>query len=162
MPKLRQHVDVEGTKTLPDVKIPVTGNVSREDFKVDEIETDSLRVGDFNAHAEQLRFNEEPVTIFLHETTNPNEEQYVFCAVNCEYPIPGIPWLKRGQQYTIARKFVANLATARVTSYTQPFSRETNDRANYMRPHSAVRYPFSVIEDKNPLGGPWLRSLMGQ
>ncbi len=163
MPKLRQQLEVNGTITLPDVEIPVSGDLNKDTLHVQEIETENItRVGDPDQFRKDLAFAEEMVTIFLHESTNPNEEQYVFCAVNCEYPIPGIPWMKRGRQYTIARKFVANLATARVTNYTQPFAKETNDRANYMRPHSAVRYPFSVIEDKNPLGAPWLKSLMGQ
>lgn len=152
--------DVVESKDLPDVAIPVSGDVSRDDVKIQEVEVHA-NMADFNAKAEELKFMEEPVTVHIHESTNPNDETYVLCRVSGEDVFPGNPYLKRGQQYTIKRKFVLNLLTAKTVSFSQPFKGEANDRANVLRPHAAVRYPFSVISDQNPKGAKWLAQLMG-
>lgn len=158
MPKI--SLDVTGDKqTLPDVKIPVSGDVSKVDTTLQEIEVPT-DLSSIKETARQLAFMEEPVTIQVHESTNPNDELYVFCGVNGEYPTPGNPWLKRGQQYTIARKFVANLFTAKTVSFTQPFKTELTDKANYMRPQTAVKYPFSVVSDSQQ-GMKWVQQMMG-
>ncbi len=58
-------------------------------------------------YVKTLAFMEEPVTIMIHETTNPNDQQMCFLAVNGQGAGPGgVAWLKRGDQYTMARKFV--------------------------------------------------------
>ena len=159
MAKLK--LDVEGSTTLEDVKIPVSGALDAAKLMdVKEIETglDMSNIGEFAA---ELAFMEEPVTIHLHESTNPQDEPWVFCGVNGEYPTPGNPWLKRGMDHVIKRKFVNNLFTAKKVSYSQPFARETSDKANYMRPHTAVHYPFSIVADSNPKGATWARQMMG-
>jgi hypothetical protein len=33
---------------------------------------------------------------------------------------------------------------------------------NNMVPRHALRYPFTVIEDRNPKGGPWLRNILAE
>ena len=158
MPRL--NIDVSGdTTTLPDVKIPVVGDVDSVDKKVQEIEvhTDMTRITE---KAAALAFFEEPVVIHLHESSNPQDELYVFCAVNGEGAQPGNPWLKRGKQHTIKRKFVANLLTAKTISFTQPYKGDLTDKSNYMRPQSAVKYPFSIVKD-SPQGMKWAQQLMG-
>lgn len=156
MPKI--NLDVGDTKTLSDVEIPVAGKLKRDELKINEVEVQT-DMAPHNEKAAMLAFMEEPVTIFVHETTNPNEEQFCFNGVNGEYPVPGVPWLQRGKEYTVKRKFVANWLTAKTTTYTQPFAKETTDKANYMRPHTAVRYPFSIIQDSQK-GMAWAKELM--
>ena len=161
MPRgVKKEVEVNQSYNLPDVNVPVSGAVSRDDVKIQEVETYSNMV-DFNDKAAQLAFNEEPVTIHLHESTDPNAEPMVYCAVNGEGAQPGNPYLIRGRTYTLKRKFVGVLANARTVTYSQPYRDEGSERANMMRPHAAQRYPFSVIEDKNPKGVAWLKQLMG-
>lgn len=150
--------DVNVQSTGPDVEIPVSGELKREDL-VQEIEVES-NLASFNEKAAALAFLEEPVDIFLHESTNPNEEPVVFLQVSGEPAQPGNPYLIRGKNYTVKRKFVEQLIRAKTVSYTQPFAREVDDRANHMRPHVAMRYPFSVQYDPNPRGAKWLRELM--
>lgn len=160
MPKLK--LDVTGEETPQDIAIPLTGSIDRAEMaaKIQEIEPVTDMSRDVTALAAELAFMEEPVTIHVHESTNPNDELYVFCGVNGEYPIPGNPWLKRGTDYTIKRKFVLNLLTAKTVSFTQPYKDQAGDQANTMRRHAAVKYPFSVIQDPNPKGSAWLKQVM--
>lgn len=161
MPRgVKTEVEVNQSYNLPEVNVPVSGAVSRDDAKIQEIET-YHNMAEFNDKAEMLKFMEEPVTIHLHESTDPAAEPMVYCAVNGEGVQPGNPYLIRGKTYTVKRKFVSVLANAKTVTYSQPFRDETSERANVLRPHAAQRYPFSVIEDKNPRGSKWLQQLMG-
>lgn len=155
------NIDVGGGKDLPDVKIPVSGALDTDDLlKVNEIEVESSTVDSMDRIA-MLAFFEEPVKIRIHETTNPADDQLVFCSVNGEGADQGNPWLVRGRDYVLKRKFVNDLFTSRRMTYSQPYKDETKEKANYMRPHSAVRNPFSVIADSNPKGVAWLQQING-
>jgi len=65
-------------------------------------------------HLENLKFNEEVLTIMLHDTTDPTAD-----------PIPYVindgrrQAFIRGQEQQVKRKFVEVLARMKVTSYTQ-------------------------------------------
>ena len=153
-----KSTDVNVQSSGPDIEIPLDGVVKREDL-VAEVEP-VHNLADFDQKAQMLAFLEEPVEIFLHESTNPNEEPVVFLQVSGEPAQPGNPYLIRGKQYTVKRKFVEQLVRAKTVSYSQPFKGELNDNVNSMRPHIAMRYPFSVVRDANPKGGKWLSQLM--
>lgn len=158
MPKIKMEVQSEVKTT--DINIPVAGAVDRADIQVQMVEPHTDMSRDVSSLAAELAFMEEPVTIHLHESTNPNDELYVFCGVNGEYPTPGNPWMKRGTDYTIARKFVLNLLTAKTVSFTQPYRDQPGDQANNLRRHAAAKYPFSIMHDPNPKGGAWMKQVM--
>lgn len=115
-----------------------------------------------NDKAEKLKFLEEPVRVFLYEG-GKNDMPFVHLQVNGECALPGNdPRVMRGQEHTLKRKFVESLARMRSVSYSQPFAGIDAARENVYRPQVSVQYPFSVIQDPNPKGGAWLKSIMGQ
>lgn len=133
--------------------MPMTGplaNMARPDHEI--IVADGPSLGDY---AEQLAFNEEPVRVVVHESTDPNAEPLVDLYCN------GVPQrLFRGQEQVVKRKYVEILALARQTSITTHTATNGDNTVNRINKHSAVRYPFSVLEDRNPKGSAWLKKLM--
>jgi len=109
--------------------------------------------------AAALAFMEEKITILVHESTDPNSDQLVFTAVN------GInQYFIRGKQQEVRRKYVNVLANAKETGYIQRVgvNEATGNVTQKMIPHTALKYPFSVIEDRNPNGSAWLRQALNQ
>jgi hypothetical protein len=106
--------------------------------------------------ADQMKFNEEPVKIVVHDSTEKNAERVVEVWNN------GISQrFIRGQEQVVKRKFMEVLARAKITSYTQEKVRDEDGNESYRNiPHTALRYPFSVIEDLNPRGREWLRTVL--
>jgi hypothetical protein len=107
---------------------------------------------------EALRFNEEVLTVMVHDTTNPSEE-----------PIPEV-WndgivqrFIRGREQQVKRKYVEILARAKRTTRGNEKYKDLNGDDAYRYPaHTALRYPFSVINDPNPKGRDWLRGILAQ
>lgn len=161
MPRGVYQRDVNVQTTGPDVVIPVDGNISRDEFKINEIEP-QRDVYSVNDKAKMLAFMEEPVDIFLQEAANPAEEPAVFLSVSGEPAQPHNPWLLRGRSYTLKRKFVAQLLAARTISYSQPFKADNDPtKVNMLRPQMGMKYPFSVLKD-TPEGSKWIQSMMGR
>lgn len=103
-----------------------------------------------------LAFMEMPVTVQIHTTTDPTAEQ-VFDITNGGKR----ELFRRGETKTVARKFVNILASAKITTYTQ--QRRRNDEGimeDVQVPRTALRYPFSVLDDKHPRGADWLRATL--
>ena len=103
-----------------------------------------------------LAFMELPVTVEIHTTADPTAEQ-VFTVTNGGKR----EFFKRGETKTVARKFVNILACSKITSFTQ--QRRRNDEGimeDVQVPRTALRYPFSVVEDSHPRGRDWLRATL--
>lgn len=109
-------------------------------------------------YAKQLAFNEELVTVMVHETAEENAAPLVDVYVN------GISqFFPRGEPVTCKRKFVEGLVRAKPTAIsTDVRERNSENPQNVINRRSALRYPFSVIEDKNPNGGAWLRKVLAE
>lgn len=111
----------------------------------------------------QLAFYEEPLVINIHESSDMNApEKYVFLSVNGRGAGPnGLNWVPRGQNVTVARKYVEVLARARPAKYDSIEKvNEVGDREVIYPRSSSLRYPFSVISDPNPKGAAWLSKLL--
>lgn len=106
--------------------------------------------------AEALAFNEEKVKVMIHESTDENAENPVQLCVNGRNQ-----FLFRGQPLVIRRKYLEVLARAKGTRYAQR-KEGTAEQQNMMLPHSALKYPFTVIEDPNPKGAAWLQGILNQ
>lgn len=108
--------------------------------------------------AEQMAFNEEAIEIMVHESTDKNAEIVV------EVFNGGVPQrFIRGQKQMVKRKFVEVLARAKETRYSQEKVRDDDGNESYRNvPHTALRYPFSVISDANPRGRDWLTSVLAE
>jgi hypothetical protein len=68
----------------------------------------------------------------------------------------------RGQAQWVRRKFLAPLARAKVTTYTQrTVTGEDGHRLIVNIPHTTLLYPFTVIQDTEK-GKRWLRSILAE
>lgn len=109
-------------------------------------------------YAKALAFMEEPVTVMVHETGDTNETPLVDVYVN------GVAqYFVRGEPITCKRKYVEGLVRAKPTAIsTDVRERNSENPQNVIHRRSALRYPFSVVEDKNPNGGAWLRKILAE
>jgi len=111
-----------------------------------------------NEYAKALAFMEEPVTVLVHEAATDNETPLVDVYVNgvAQYFI-------RGEPVTCKRKYVEGLCRAKPTHIsTSVEERNSENPSNKVSRRSSLRYPFSVIEDKNPNGAAWLRKTLAE
>ena len=108
--------------------------------------------------ADQMEFNEEELTILIHETTNPSDDPVPF-VINGGRRQAFI----RGREQKVKRKYVEVLARMKVTTYTQEKYRDSQDiDAIRNVPHTALKNPFSVIHDPNPRGHAWLKGILSE
>ena len=111
-----------------------------------------------NEKLAMLAFMEEPVTVHIHTTTDPQAEQ-VFALNNGG----AREFFRRGETKVVPRKFVDILATRKLTNYTQNRVKNAQgEMEDVQMPHTALLYPFSVVEDKNPRGNSWLQFALAQ
>lgn len=108
--------------------------------------------------ADMLRFMEEELIVVVHQTTDP-----------AEAPMPQIindgrsQFFIRGEEQKVKRKFVEVLARAKRTTYTQVKTKDAEGNEFYKNiPHTALRYPFAVIQDPNPRGRDWLKAILAE
>jgi hypothetical protein len=152
-----------------DIELPNTGDVRIkataqgieriEDTSEIDIMQDNRDVSDLAA---QLAFLEEPVTITIHETSDPNPEP-VFLAVNGVGPLEnGVPWLPRGRELTIKRKFVEALLRAKVTTYGSKEIIQDGERMFVHPSKTSLKYPFSIVRDDNPKGRAWFTQIVNE
>ncbi len=105
-----------------------------------------------------LAFMEEPVSIHIHSVTDPTAEQVFQIFNNGQSET-----FKRNETKTVKRKFVDCLATRKLTTFTQERRRgEDGVMHDVQIPHTALKYPFSVVEDRHPRGADWLRAVLAQ
>lgn len=107
--------------------------------------------------AEQESFMQEPVTVMVHESTDQNDSELVQVSINGR-----TQFFARGRPQTVRRCYVERLARAKKTAYSQTLDDRLGEAMNVMKPHHALRYPFSVIEDANPKGSAWLRGILAE
>lgn len=107
---------------------------------------------------ELMRFNEDELEVHVH-LTNEKEAEAVF-----EVSVNGrSEFFRRGERKKCRRKFVEQMARAKITTYAQE-RRGTADGEMYdvQIPTTALRYPFSVLKDPHPRGADWLESVLAQ
>lgn len=117
------------------------------------------RVGEHalqSEHTLMLAFMNEPVSVRIGTSTDPNAEQVFELNINgkCEL-------FRRGETKTVPRYFVDRLARLKETGYK---AREVFDkegiRSYVYDPSTALKYDFAVVRDANPLGESWLSSVL--
>lgn len=107
---------------------------------------------------EMLAFMAEPVTVHILPTTDPSAEQVFEIGNNGDKVV-----FKRGETKTVQRRFVNELATRKVTTYTQQFKPDQwGVPIQVQVPHTALRYPFQVVQDNHPRGADWLKFTLAQ
>ena len=119
----------------------------------------------FNEKAAKLALMEEQVRVIIYEDTNQNNpEPMVFLAVNGEGAGPHkTPWVPRGVEITIKRKFVERLLRAKPVSFKSSIRQNAmGEKESVYSRSSALKYPFSVIHDDNPRGPAWMKQVMAE
>lgn len=138
---LHKDFDVTDPAELPRLMI---GEIGKATAGI-QVEKDS------GLNMENNLFMEEPVTIHVHGDNSPGSLEVIVITVNgINQPII------RGRDQVVKRKYVEALARSRVTGYTQHVPDASRPEAIQMVPSSAMTYPFSVREDRNPKGRAWL------
>lgn len=116
---------------------------------------DSVLTGD---KAEVEAFMAEKIHVIVLDSADPTEDDVVQTWVNGRVQrfIRGVPqWVKRC--------YVEALARSKRTTYRQVLDERMGVQAfNQMRPNHTLAYPFTVLEDRNPKGPAWLRSILAE
>lgn len=154
MTKKRLDTRDEKTGQTVTTNVPTEGRLDRSSLEDDLEIIQEQRMKD---KAEALAFMEEPVRILVHESTDEMATEVVELNVN------GVnQFIIRGREQVVRRKFVECLARARQASIRTRTGVQGDQVINQIRQHTAVRFPFSIVEDRNPRGHDWLRALLAQ
>lgn len=150
----------------PDVILPATGSVTRESEIIQS-------VGE-SVHSDmvsELAFMEEPMTIYIEPSGSEDSEQFAQVAVNGKgaevfdantgkwYPIGYLPV---GKEITTKRKYVEVLARSKPQKVKTRVDDPRGDPRNVVQRFTHSRFPFSVLEDKNPKGRAWLSRIKAE
>jgi hypothetical protein len=103
------------------------------------------------------KFMQEMVTVMVADSNDENDTELVQVSVNGNRQ-----FFQRGRPQEVKRYFVERLARAKRTTYSQNLDERQGEAMNNMIPRHALRYPFTVVEDKNPKGGAWLRGILAE
>jgi len=137
---------VEVSSNLPEHKL----NVTDEGLSVE-----SLVTTDFKREITEEAFFNEIVVIEVADSTDENANPLPILTVGEQRQ-----FIPRGIRVGVKRKFVEVLARCKETKYRQNRPDPANPDYMEMIPKTALAYPFSVIEDKNPKGAAWLRAII--
>ena len=119
-------------------------------------------------YADALAFNREPITIGIEPCAEENPPLFIDCWVNgkgCEIFQNG-QWLALGAfpvgvEIVTRRMYVEVLARAkRMTVRTLIHNPTAEKPKNRIHRSVSQRAAFTVIEDRNPKGAAWLRSVV--
>lgn len=106
----------------------------------------------------RLAFDKEIVEIHIAETNEEQADPRIEVGVNGQQFV-----MLRGNNYKVPRYVVEGLCRAKPFAYAnQEYTTDEGVRKVRYRQSMGVRYPFSVINDPNPLGGPWLAKLLSE
>lgn len=102
-------------------------------------------------------FMNEPVTIIVNPSQDPDDPKLVQVGVN------GVnQFIPRGEPFVVKRKYVEVLARAKRTDFHQKLDERLGEAMNHLRSMHSLRFPFSVIEDRNRNGGAWLTAVLAE
>ncbi len=107
---------------------------------------------------DNLAFAEELVTVMVHTTNDKDSPQYVQTWNYGRHQL-----FIRGEPVTVKRKFVEVLARMKPVNYRNEEFVDSDGNQNVRWPKTTgLANPFSIIEDKNPLGPAWLRKILAE
>lgn len=106
-----------------------------------------------------MAFAKELVTIRVNESADDLEEKQITVWNNSDMQI-----FPRGVEVTCERRFVESLMRSKPTKYTQKAVLDDLGKVGAYQEigHRALKYPFQMIRDDNPLGQVWLKSILQQ
>ena len=118
-------------------------------------------------YADELAFNEEPVTIRLNPSSDKNASSHYPVWVNgkgCEIFQNGrwmeCAYLPVSRNVTIKRKYLEVIIRAKIDSlHTEVSEPESETPRNNVQRFTSPVHSFDIIEDKNPRGSAWIMEL---
>jgi len=163
----RQEIHTENTKVE---QRPINVDKALEQGRDPEIIQAGERVLEDQDWLDELKFNEEPVTIRLEPSADKNAASHHYVAVNgkgCEVWYENMkqwietPYIPVGQMLIVKRKYVAVLVNAKIDTITTDVDTPSmvEHVGNRERRFTSPVHSFSVIEDRNPAGAAWLSAL---
>jgi uncharacterized protein (DUF2344 family) len=112
----------------------------------------------FEDHAAALAFAEEHIIINIAESSNPADENPVMVSNNGR-----AVYLMRGRDEVVKRKYVEQLMRAKPVGVKVKVVRDVDGEIqNRTIRTTALKYPFSIVRDDNPLGRAWQRKIMSE
>jgi len=151
--KIQQHDDLIGDLS---------------DRKPDIVIGERITMANINDdYADELAFNEEPVTIRIEPSSDKNAAAHVPLWINGrggEVLLQGqwVPcgYLPVNTVLTTKRKYVEVLMRAKIdTVNTDVIEEQGKDPVNKVKRFTTAAHTFSIIKDKNPLSQAWLTEL---
>lgn len=103
--------------------------------------------------ADAEAFMNSPMTIMVNQTSDVNEENPVIVGNN-----GALMGFYRGQPTTCKRKFVDSLCVRSATITTPEMRNAAGEKTFGITVRTALKYPFTVMEDKHKEGPEWLKS----
>lgn len=136
--------------------MPATGKLS--DMKRNDLVLEPVEALDFEGQAEKLAFLNEMVIVNIAETSDPAAENPVMLSVNGR-----AVYIKRGDDTVVRRMYAEQLLRAKPIGINTKVGRdEGGEVTNRITKTSAMKYPFSMVRDDNPLGRPWMRKILAE
>lgn len=131
--------------------------------------------------AEMLAFMDEPVKIMVHHATGDRPSPWTDYIANNGIPAQvlmtrdgysqdlgsgkwiGYGYFPRGIPLVTKRKFLEELAKSKQDVIeTEIVDRESQQPRNIIHRRTSAKFPFQVLEDRNPKGTEWLHRVMYQ
>lgn len=151
MPRVRRELESQDHQPAERVvEIAMDGDAEARAAEIEVVRDTRM----FKDMAEELAFNEETLTIYLHPSAEKYPEPLVQVAVNGRRV-----FLQRGKNLLIKRKYVERLARAKVETVQQDVTAK-DETMNRLTLTSALKYPFMVKHDPNPKGEAWLQQVL--
>lgn len=161
--------EVHTTDTTPEqppvIEIPVAGDFERPAEVIQPLEA-----AEKNDYFDELAFNEEPVTIMLQESQEKNAPRHVPVWVNgrgADVFLNGrwVPatYLPVNVELTVRRKVLETLVRAKPDNVSAGYTEQNGqDPVNKIDRRSFMKYPVTILEDKNPRGRAWLSRVLAE
>lgn len=118
-------------------------------------------------YAKLLAFGEEPVTIRIEKSSEKFAPVVVDCWVNgkgAEVFMNGhwvvLGYLPVGREVITRRKYVEVLARSKIDNITTNVGTMGETERNMLDISTSSKAPFSVLEDRSPMGREWINRLM--
>lgn len=108
-------------------------------------------------HFRELAFMEEEIEVMVAETEDANAENPVIVGNNGIFKV-----FFRGHPTVAKRKFVDCLIVKSGRVTTPETLNGAGERTNLIKQHNAHKYPFTLIQDRNPKGIEWMRRRLAE
>jgi hypothetical protein len=105
-------------------------------------------------YAAEMAFNEDMLTIVIHQSADPKPEDPVQVGVNGRNA-----YIWRGQKTMVPRKYVEVLLRAQTNAVQQDVTAREEVDFNRLTIRPTQRYPLSVLHDPSPRGQAWLQAI---